>query len=103
MKAFALESADRPARIIDIPKPETGEADVLVAVKAASVNGIDVYQAMGALAGMMEHAFPTVIGRDFAGTVEAVDRASPASSAATRWSGSSVRCRRSRAAPLPNT
>lgn len=72
MKAFALESADRPARIVDIPKPETGEADVLVAVKAASVNGIDVYQAMGALAGMMEHAFPTVIGRDFAGTVEAV-------------------------------
>ena len=43
MKAFALESADRPARIIDMPKPETGEADVLVAVKAASVNGFDVY------------------------------------------------------------
>jgi NADPH:quinone reductase-like Zn-dependent oxidoreductase len=34
------------------------------------VNGIDVYQAMGALTGMMEHAFPTVVGRDFAGTVE---------------------------------
>jgi NADPH:quinone reductase-like Zn-dependent oxidoreductase len=48
MKAFALESSDRPARIIDIAKPEVGEADVLVAVKAASVNGIDVYQAMGA-------------------------------------------------------
>ena len=72
MKAFALESADKPARNIDIPKPEVGEAEVLVAVKAASVNGIDVYQAMGALAGMMEHAFPSVVGRDFAGTVEAV-------------------------------
>jgi len=70
MKAFALESSDRPARIMDIPKPEVGEADALVAVKAASVNGIDVYQAMGALTGMMEHAFPTVVGRDFAGTVE---------------------------------
>lgn len=44
----------------------------LVAVKAASVNGIDVYQAMGALAGMLEHSYPTVVGRDFAGTVEAV-------------------------------
>ncbi len=72
MKAFVLESADRPARIIDIPKPEVGEADALVAVKVASVNGIDVYQAMGALAGMMEHDFPTVVGRDFAGTVESV-------------------------------
>ena len=72
MKAFALESTDRPARTMDIPKPEVGEADALVAVKAASVNGIDVYQAMGALAGMLEHAFPTVVGRDFAGTVESV-------------------------------
>jgi NADPH:quinone reductase-like Zn-dependent oxidoreductase len=63
MKAFALEGSDQPARTIDIPKPQVGEADVLVAVKAASVNGIDVYQ---------EHAFPTVVGRDFAGTVESV-------------------------------
>ncbi|MGA2514521.1 MAG: NADP-dependent oxidoreductase [Candidatus Limnocylindrales bacterium] len=70
MKAFALESADRPARTIDIPKPEAGEADVLVRVKAASVNGIDIYQAMGALAGMLQHAYPTVVGRDFAGVVE---------------------------------
>jgi NADPH2:quinone reductase len=72
MKAFALETADRPARLIDIPKPQVGSAEALVAVRAASVNGIDVYQAMGALAGMMEHAFPTVVGRDFAGRVEAV-------------------------------
>ena len=72
MKAFALESADRPATTIDLPKPEVGAADALIAVKAASVNGIDVYQVMGALAGMMEHIFPSVVGRDFSGTVEAV-------------------------------
>jgi NADPH:quinone reductase-like Zn-dependent oxidoreductase len=72
MKAFALESADRPATTIDLPKPEVGAADALIAVKAASVNGIDVYQAMGALAGIMEHIFPSVVGRDFSGTVEAV-------------------------------
>jgi NADPH:quinone reductase-like Zn-dependent oxidoreductase len=72
MKAFTLESSDRPARTIDIPRPEVGEADALVAVKAASVNGIDVYQAMGALAGMLEHAYPAVIGRDFSGVVESV-------------------------------
>ncbi len=71
MKAFALESSDRPATIIDIPKPEVGAADALIAVEAASVNGFDVYQAMGYLAGMMELIFPSVVGRDFAGTVEA--------------------------------
>jgi NADPH:quinone reductase-like Zn-dependent oxidoreductase len=71
MKAYALESSDRPARLVDIPKPGVGEADVLVKVRAASVNGIDVFQAMGAMTGMLEHHFPTVVGRDFAGTVEA--------------------------------
>lgn len=70
MKAYALESSDRPARVVDIPKPGVGEEGVLVKVRAASVNGIDVFQAMGALTGMLEHAFPTVVGRDFAGTVE---------------------------------
>ena len=28
-----------------VPMPEIGEADILVAVRAASVNGFDVYQA----------------------------------------------------------
>ena len=72
MKAFALESSDKPAALVTVPKPEVGEADVLVAVRAASVNGFDVYQANGFLFGVMEHALPTVVGRDFSGVVEAV-------------------------------
>jgi NADPH:quinone reductase-like Zn-dependent oxidoreductase len=72
LKAFALESKDKPAALVTVPKPEVGEPDVLVAVRAASVNGFDVYQANGFLFGMMEHALPTVVGRDFAGVVEAV-------------------------------
>jgi NADPH:quinone reductase len=72
LKAFALESADKPAALVTVPKPEVGEAGVLVAVRAASVNGFDVFQANGFLFGMMEHALPTVVGRDFAGVVEAV-------------------------------
>jgi NADPH:quinone reductase-like Zn-dependent oxidoreductase len=72
MKAIALEAPDRPAGLVDIPKPEVGETDVLVAVRAASVNGFDVYQASGMLMGMMEHALPTIVGRDFAGVVAAV-------------------------------
>jgi NADPH2:quinone reductase len=72
MKAFALESPDKPAGVIDAPKPAVGDDDVLVAVRAASVKGFDVFQANGYLFGIMEHDFPTVIGRDFAGVVEAV-------------------------------
>jgi NADPH:quinone reductase-like Zn-dependent oxidoreductase len=72
MKAFALETTDRPANLTTIPRPDVGPGDVLVAVRAASINGIDVYQASGALLGMMEHTLPTVVGRDFAGVVEAV-------------------------------
>jgi NADPH:quinone reductase len=72
MKAFALEGPDQPAGLIDLPKPEVDEAGVLVAVRAASVNGFDVFQANGYLFGMMDHDFPTVIGRDFAGVVDAL-------------------------------
>lgn len=55
-----------------LPEPEVGPRDVLVAIRAASVNGFDVYQASGYLVAMMEHRFPTVVGRDLAGVVEAV-------------------------------
>jgi NADPH:quinone reductase-like Zn-dependent oxidoreductase len=72
MKAFALERADSPASVVELPTPEAPANGALVRVRAASVNGFDVYQASGGLAGMMEHEFPTVLGRDFAGVVEGV-------------------------------
>ena len=72
MKAFALTSIDEPASLIDLPLPELAEDGVRVRVRAASVNGFDVFQANGYLFSVMEHAFPTVIGRDFAGVVDAV-------------------------------
>jgi NADPH:quinone reductase-like Zn-dependent oxidoreductase len=72
VKAFALTSPDQPASLVDLPVPDLAEDGVRVRVRAASVNGFDVFQANGYLFAMMEHAFPTVIGRDFAGIVEAV-------------------------------
>ena len=72
MKAFALEAGQGAAGLTTVPKPAVGDHEVLVAVRAASVNGFDVFQASGALIGMMEHALPTVVGRDFAGVVEAI-------------------------------
>jgi NADPH:quinone reductase-like Zn-dependent oxidoreductase len=72
MKAFALTAPDRPAALTDLPDPQIGPDDALVRVQAASVNGFDVYQAIGGLMGMMPHDLPTVIGRDLAGVVVAV-------------------------------
>jgi NADPH:quinone reductase-like Zn-dependent oxidoreductase len=72
MKALALTAPDQPASLIDLPQPELAPDAVRIRVRAASVNGFDVYQASGALMGMMEHALPTVVGRDFSGVVEAV-------------------------------
>jgi NADPH:quinone reductase len=72
MKAFALTSADKPATLVDLPDPGVPAGGVRIRVRAASVNGIDVYVANGYLVPMMEHRFPTVVGRDFAGVVDAV-------------------------------
>src|SRR5688572_19720484 len=72
MKAFALTAANEPAHIVDLPDPDVAPDGVRIGVRAASVNGFDVYQASGGLLAMMEHALPTVVGRDFAGVVEAV-------------------------------
>jgi len=71
MKAFALTAPDQPARLVELPDPEVAADGLAIDVRAASVNGFDVYQASGGLMGMMEHALPTVVGRDFAGVVVA--------------------------------
>jgi NADPH:quinone reductase-like Zn-dependent oxidoreductase len=72
MKAFALTAPDQPASITDLPEPEVGPEGLRIRVRAASVNGFDVFQASGGLMRMMEHSLPAVVGRDFAGVVEAV-------------------------------
>jgi NADPH:quinone reductase-like Zn-dependent oxidoreductase len=72
VKAFAISGPDKPASLVSLPEPEVGARDVQVGIRAASVNGFDVYQASGYLLGMMEHRFPTIVGRDLAGVVEAI-------------------------------
>ena len=52
--------------------PEPAEGEVRVRVHAAAVNGFDVAVAGSYLKDMMEHRFPVVLGKDFAGTVDAV-------------------------------
>ncbi|MDZ4046627.1 MAG: NADP-dependent oxidoreductase [Rhodoglobus sp.] len=72
MKAVVLGAFDEAPSIteLDVPAPEEGE--IRVRVRAASVNGFDLAVANGYMNGMMEHRFPVVLGKDFAGTVDAV-------------------------------
>ncbi len=76
MRAFTLDSFDsRPAVRDDLSAPMAGANELLVRVRASSVNPVDVFIAAGALKEMAEHEFPVVLGRDFAGVVEQVGSA----------------------------
>ena len=72
MRAIAMTDYDSGVALHELPTPAPGPNELLVRVRASSVNRIDVLIAAGMLKGMMEYAFPAVPGRDFAGTVEQV-------------------------------
>jgi NADPH:quinone reductase-like Zn-dependent oxidoreductase len=73
MRAFTLESfGAQPGLRNDIPEPHVGDRELLVRVRASSVNPVDVLIAAGALKDMAEHEFPVTLGRDFAGLVERI-------------------------------
>jgi NADPH:quinone reductase-like Zn-dependent oxidoreductase len=69
---MAFESFETGPVLMDLPVPEPGPGEVLVKVHHTSLNGFDVAVAAGMVKDMMEHRFPVVLGKDFAGTVEAI-------------------------------
>ncbi|MEZ4626271.1 MAG: NADP-dependent oxidoreductase [Thermomicrobiales bacterium] len=71
-KALALLQLPGELEVIDIDMPTPGPGELLVRVVATSMNGFDMATIAGYLQGMMEHRFPLVPGKDFAGTVVAV-------------------------------
>lgn len=72
MQAFAIHESGAAPELHELPVPEPGVGEVRVRVTAASVNGFDLAVAAGYMAPYFEYRFPVVIGRDFAGTVDAV-------------------------------
>jgi NADPH:quinone reductase len=70
MRAITLESFDSDPTLQDIPTPQIASNEVLVRVRASSVNPIDNAITSGMLKDMVEHEFPIVLGRDFSGVVE---------------------------------
>jgi NADPH:quinone reductase-like Zn-dependent oxidoreductase len=72
MKAFAIAARDAGPEFQELPDPQPASGEVVVAVQAASLNGIDAAVASGAVWDFMPHSFPVVLGRDFAGAVVAL-------------------------------
>jgi NADPH:quinone reductase-like Zn-dependent oxidoreductase len=77
MKALMLTGYDGLAsmRFADVPIPEPGAHDVLVEMRAATVNPIDGRIPYGYLHGRVELALPHVLGRDGTGVVAKVGSA----------------------------
>jgi NADPH:quinone reductase-like Zn-dependent oxidoreductase len=72
VSALAVAGRNEKATVQEVEVTAPGAGQVRVAVRAASVNGIDASVAAGYLWEMLPADFPVVLGRDFAGTVEAV-------------------------------
>ena len=71
MKAVVLHEYGPPSKLKyeDFPDPKPGPGEVLVAVRAASLNPIDWKMRSGAAKERFPVTFPAILGRDFAGIV----------------------------------
>jgi NADPH:quinone reductase len=73
MKAITVDQPGGRPTLAEVPAPTPGARQVLVRVRASSVNSLDAGIAAGRFHDMgMPHEFPVILGRDVAGTVEAV-------------------------------
>lgn len=74
MKAFVIDHYKDTLHEADVPEPELGESDVLVDVKAASTNQLDVKIINGEFKLILPYKSPLALGHDLAGTVVAVGK-----------------------------
>jgi NADPH:quinone reductase-like Zn-dependent oxidoreductase len=72
MRAWRVHRYGEAPRLDERPLPEPGPGEVRVRVAAASVNPVDWKLAAGLLKGFFDPRLPRVLGRDCAGTVDAL-------------------------------
>jgi NADPH2:quinone reductase len=77
MRAITLDGEGAVPRLSEaVPAPTPADNEVLVRVRASSVNPVDNSIAAGMLATMgVEYDYPVILGRDYAGVVEDVGSA----------------------------
>lgn len=71
MKAAAIDAYGGPEvlKIVEVETPKAGPGEVLVEVRAASVNPVDWKMRQGLLKDYFPVSFPRILGRDMAGVV----------------------------------
>src|SRR6266566_1022876 len=72
MRAFFVNTFGETGEVGERTKPEPGEGELLVRVRAAGVNAMDPVIRAGFAKDFMEHRFPITPGLDYAGTIEAI-------------------------------
>jgi NADPH2:quinone reductase len=71
MKALVVDRPDGPFELVDRPRPNPRDGEVLIRVAASGVNPLDTKIRAGAAA-HARHTLPAILGLDLAGVVEAV-------------------------------
>src|SRR3954468_1138062 len=73
MKAFVVDAYGKEGlRAAELPEPPVGRRDVLVRVRAASINPLDTMTRNGEFKRLIKRKPPFVLGHDVAGVVAAV-------------------------------
>jgi len=74
MKAVAIENygGRDQLKVMDLPKPKPAAGEILVRVRAAGMNPVDVKIREGLLKDRLPNVFPIILGWDAAGVVEDV-------------------------------
>ena len=76
MKAFVVEKYGKDGvRAAEVPEPTVGDRDVLVRVRAASINPLDKMVRNGEFKQILKYKRPFVLGHDVAGVVTQVGSA----------------------------
>lgn len=76
MKAVQITnySKEIKANVTDIPIPEIGDNDVLVKVKVAAVNHLEILNITGSVKLIQDYAFPLTLGNELTGVIEKVGK-----------------------------
>lgn len=71
MKAAFIKNygEDEKMYVGDVPKPQVGPHDVLIQIKAASINPIDFKLKAGLLKFLRKNSFPLILGHDLSGEI----------------------------------
>jgi len=72
MRAIVMTDWGAPAALEELARPTAADGELLVRVQASSVNGFDLSVLSGMIKDALPYELPITLGRDFAGTVEAL-------------------------------